>query len=225
MPTPFAEVQFPVDISQGAIGGMGFNTTINEFAGGGESRNVNWAYSKGSWDVSKGLRTQEDVEILIKFFASRRGRAYAFRFKDWTDYRCPRWRNTPGDIEPLPVLFVTNGVTGSFQLFKDYVDSGGSYRRLIRKPVNPAICAPGCYPVALQANNLPISNPANFTVDMTTGIVVLNSAIWSTVGTVISGAFEFDVPCRFDTDHQKLSITTTDIMAWPAIPVVETRDF
>lgn len=228
MPGTFAEVQFPVDISQGAIGGMSFNTTVNEFSSGNEQRNVNWVFSKGSWDVSKGLRTQEQIEALVAFFGARRGRAYPFRFKDWTDYRCPRWRNTPGDIAALPVFFVTDGVTNPFQLFKDYSDAGGTYRRYIRKPVNPAICAAPCYPPHLLANGVPMVTGTvspDFAVDYASGLVYLSAALVGSVGVVISGAFEFDVPVRFDTDHQKLSITTTENMGWPAIPVVEVRDY
>jgi uncharacterized protein (TIGR02217 family) len=67
-------------------------------------------------------------------------------------------------------------------------------------------------------------NPADFTVDTTTGIVTLSPTLTLTVGNRIVGACEFDVPARFDTDDMKITITTTEIMSWPSIPVVETRD-
>lgn len=221
MSSSFHEIQFPPDISQGAVGGMRFSTTITPISSGFESRNINWAFSRGEWDVSHGLKTPEQVEVLIDFFSNRRGKAYGFRYKDWTDYRLPRWRDTPGDMAGLPVFMTTNGSTSTFQLTKIYADAGGTYTRIITKPVNVAICTPGCFPLQLLDNGTPTMD---FTVDTTTGIVTLGDTLKATTGHVIAGACEFDVPCRFDTDDQKVSITTPEILAWPGIPVVEIRD-
>jgi uncharacterized protein (TIGR02217 family) len=224
MSASFAEVQFPPGISQGAVGGPRFSTSILSLSSGYESRNINWKNARGEWDVSFGLQTQEQVDQLIDFFNARRGKAFAFRFKDWTDYRLPRWRATPGDMDALPVFFTTDGVTNTFQLTKAYSDAGGTYIRTIAKPVNVAICSAGCTPLQLLNDGTQMVNPTDFTVDTTTGIVTLSPAIAATVGALIAGACEFDVPARFDTDDMKITITTTEIMAWPSIPVVETRD-
>lgn len=212
----FHEIQFPASISQGAVGGMRFNTSIVALSSGSEHRNVNWSKSRGEWDVKHGLKTQTQIEQLIDFFAARFGKAYGFRFKDWLDYRVPRWEFTPGDLFGLPVFFTTDGTTSTFQLTKVYGDTGGTYTRTISKPVAGTL--------QLLNNGVQINTPADFTVDTTTGIVTLSTAIRSTTGHQIAGACEFDVPVRFDTDDMKANITTTEIYAWESIPVVEIRE-
>lgn len=213
MSASFAEIRFPVDVSQGAQGGPRFSTSVITLSSGAEHRNINWSQARGEWDVSKGLQTQEQVETLLDFFAARGGRAYGFRFKDWVDYRLPRWRTTPGDIGPLPLLFTTNGTLATFQLVKVYGDAVASYRRPILKPVAGTLL--------LYNNGTPTFD---FTVDTTTGIVTLGTTTRATTGRLITGSCEFDVPCRFDTDDMKISITTTEIYAWSSIPIVEIRD-
>jgi uncharacterized protein (TIGR02217 family) len=215
--TTFNEVQFPPSISQGAQGGMGFNTSIISLSSGDEHRNINWIRSRGKWDVKHGLKTQEQIEELIDFFAGCWGRAYGFRFKDWLDYRVPRWTNTPGDLFALPVFFTTNGTTTTFQLTKVYSIGGvANYTRNIQKPCPNTL--------QLLNNGTQIFSPTDWTVDTTTGIVTLSAAIAATSGHQIGGSCEFDVPCRFDTDDMQATITTTEIYSWDAIPVVEIRD-
>lgn len=209
----FHEVQFPPDISQGAVGGPRFSTSIMTLSSGAEHRNINWSKQRGEWDIAHGLKTQEQVEVLIAFFYARRGRAYGFRMKDWADYRLPRWRYTPGDIVALPTLFTTDGTTRTFQLTKVYADAAGSFTRLIQKPV----------PGTLQLYNNAVATTA-YSVDTTTGIVSLNSAIYSTTGRHITGYCEFDCPVRFDTDEMKLNTQTTENFQWNPVPLVETRE-
>jgi uncharacterized protein (TIGR02217 family) len=212
----FHEIQFPVGVSQGAQGGMRFNTSVIPLSSGAEHRNINWVFSRGEWDVKHGLKTQEDIEGLVDFFAARRGKAYGFRFKDWSDYRLPRWRYTPGDMFPIPVQMTTDGgVTTMFQLKKVYTDAGGNYTRIIAKPQTNQVA------VQMLDNGLPTTH---FTVDPTTGIVTLTAPLSTTTGHTIAVACEFDVPVRFDTDDMKITTTTTEIYAWEAIPVVETRE-
>jgi Conserved hypothetical protein 2217 (DUF2460) len=56
-------------------------------AAGREKRNANWSEARGRWDVASGLKNQAQIDELIAFFRAPRGKAYGFRFKDWTDYR------------------------------------------------------------------------------------------------------------------------------------------
>jgi uncharacterized protein (TIGR02217 family) len=215
MGVSFDEVQFPASISQGAVGGMRFSTTVISLSSGSEHRNVNWGNSRGKWDVKHGLKTQTQIEQLIDFFAARYGRAYGFRFKDWIDYRVPRWEYAPGDLFPIPVMFTTDGHTPSFQITKFYGDVNRGYLRMIQKPVAGSV-------VVLQ-NGVQIMPPL-WAVDTTTGIVTLASSVYSTTGTQIGLACEFDVPCRFDTDEMQATITTTEIYSWDSVSVVEIRE-
>jgi uncharacterized protein (TIGR02217 family) len=212
----FQEVQFPPFISQGAVGGPRFSTTVQTLSSGYEHRNINWANRRGEWDVSTGLKTQQQIEELLDFFHARNGKAWGFRFKDWSDYRLPRWYAVPGDLFPFPVFLTTDGTTVTFQLVKIYTDVGGSYVRLIQKPVA------GSY--AFFNNGEPMVEGPDYSVDLTQGIVHLSFALAATTGHAIAGYTEFDTPVRFDTDDMKVTTTTTDNFAWGPIPIVEIRD-
>jgi len=59
--------------------------TVVAISAGHEKRNVNWAEARGRWDVASGLKKQAQLDELIAFCRARRGKAYGFRFKDWTD--------------------------------------------------------------------------------------------------------------------------------------------
>jgi uncharacterized protein (TIGR02217 family) len=205
MGASFHEVQFPPSISLGATGGPGFHTTVLTLADGSEKRNVDWAKDRGVWDVAHGLKSQDDLNILLAFFRVRRGQAYGFRFKDWTDF------NLMNDGDMPPLLFTTDGVTTTFQLTKIYSDPGGTYVRDIFKPVAGTL--------ELLDNGLPTSA---WTVDTTTGLVTLTGAL--TTGHLITGNCEFDVPVRFTTDSMVVSITDIDNFAWGQIPLMEVRD-
>jgi uncharacterized protein (TIGR02217 family) len=122
--TGFHEVQFPPDISYGASGGPGYATTVVTTVSGHERRNANWAMARGRWNVAHGLKKREQVAELIAFFRARRGRAYGFRFKDWTDHQAL-----------AQSLGVGDGATKTFQLVKHYASGGAIETRVIAKPV------------------------------------------------------------------------------------------
>lgn len=203
----FHEVQFPTAISYGAVGGPGFKTTILSLAGGYEKRNIEWSRARARYDVAHALKTQADLDTLIAFFYARKGRAYGFRFQDWSDYQLPN----PEDA--LPVLFTTNGTTSTFQLTKVYADTWNNYVRTIVKPQAGTL--------QLFISGSPITG---WTVDTTTGIVTLPSAIYTTTGEAITGSCQFDTPVRFDTDELKARIDDYQIYTWGQIPLVEVRD-
>lgn len=211
--TTFVEVQFPTNISAGAKGGPGFNTTVLELSSGSEQRNINWSRERPQYDVSTGMKTADDVRAYQKFFYARRGKAIGFRFKDWSDYRLPFWHTTPGDRDVLPTLFTTDGgTTHSFQIYKVYSDAGGSFSRKIVKIVSGT--------VSLYNNGVLMTNPTNYTIDLNTGIVTLSAAVYGTTGRLITGSMEFDVPCRFDTDTQNVTTNGNEIMIWDSVPVI-----
>jgi len=85
--TGFHEVPFPPDIFYVASGAPGSSTTVVTTVSGHERRNANWAMARGRWNVAHGLKKREQVAELIVFFRARRGRAFGFRFNDWTDHQ------------------------------------------------------------------------------------------------------------------------------------------
>lgn len=199
MPT-FHEVQFPPKIAYGATGGAEFNTSITTTFSGFEQRNVNWQKARGRWDVSTGIKTKTDMDVLQAFFRARFGKAYGFRFKDWSDYQAVG-----------QTLGTGNGTQTVFQLTKAYTSGAYSYSRDIKKPVT------GTVKIYLNA----VLQGAGFSVDLTTGIVTFSSAPGA--GVIVSADFDFDVPVRFDTDTLAVRADGPGIFVWDAIPIVEIR--
>jgi uncharacterized protein (TIGR02217 family) len=122
--TGFHEVRFSDNIAYGATGGPEFATTVVATGAGHEQRNVDWAEARGRWDVASGLKNQAQLDELIAFFRARKGKAYGFRFKDWTDYRATRQLLGTGD-----------GAQTQFQLVKRYPSGSVIEVRTITKPV------------------------------------------------------------------------------------------
>lgn len=199
MPT-FHEVQFPPKVAYGASGGAEFNTSITTTFSGFEQRNVNWQKARGRWDVSTGIKTKTDMDILQAFFRARYGKAYGFRFKDWSDYQAVG-----------QTLGTGNGTQTAFQLTKAYTSGAYSYNRDIKKPVT------GTVKIYLNA----VLQGAGYSVDLTTGIVTFSSAPGA--GVIVSADFDFDVPVRFDTDTLAVRADGPGIFVWDAIPIVEIR--
>ena len=196
----FHEVQFPPRISYGATGGPGFQTTVITAASGYESRNSSWAASRGEWNIATGLKDKDDIQTLIAFFRARRGKAYGFRFKDWTDYTAT-----------TQTIGTGTGALKTFQLVKAYTSGAYGESRTITKPVADT--------VKIYANG--VLQSSGWAVDTTTGIVTFGTA--PAPGVVITADFEFDIPARFDTDKMQVNYSTYNYASWSSIPVVEIR--
>jgi uncharacterized protein (TIGR02217 family) len=198
--TGFHDVRFPPDISYGASGGPGNMTTVVTTVSGHERRNSNWAAARGRWNVAHGLKKREQVAELIAFFRARRGRAYGFRFKDWTDY------------QGLAQLIGTgNGSLKTFQLVKNYASGGTIETRTITKPVAGTVKV---YRDGALATN-------GVSVNTASGLVTFSAA--PVAGVVVTADYEFDVPARFDSDQMDITIETYALGSWGQIPVVEIR--
>ncbi len=196
----FHEIQFPPDIAYGAQGGPQYATTVVATASGFEQRNASWASARGSWNVASGLKNQSQLNTLIAFFRARKGRAYGFRFKDWTDYKIIG-----------QVLGIGDGVTKSFQLVKTYISGPASETRIIKKPVAGTV----------KPYLAGVAQSAGWSADTTTGILTFLTA--PAVGIVITADFEFDVPVRFDTDSMAVTIEQINLHQWSGIPIIEIR--
>lgn len=133
----FKEYEFPRTISYKALGGPGFNTTVNSGFSGFEQRNQNWQVSRGEWTVSletpganENVNPQLYIEQLTAFFLNVGGKANAFRLKDHKDF-------TNG-LSPQ-VIGVGDGVTSNRILVKNYSVAGDTYQRIISKPITSLV--------------------------------------------------------------------------------------
>ena len=206
----FIEAQFPPDIAYKSKGGSGFNTTIFTTTQGYEQRNINWSRSRAEFDIGYGVRTVEDMTVVVDFFVSVMGRAYAFRFKDWADFQLYNQVIGTGDATKL-----------AFQVIKTYTivaQSGSNLvsTRIINKPVVGSIGQ-------VLVNSVPISS-SYWSLDCTTGILTFASGHAPGSGLAVSISYlEFDLPCRFDTDVMAIEQTGFGAETWSSIRLVEVR--
>jgi uncharacterized protein (TIGR02217 family) len=191
----FTDEVFPEDVSDGATGGPEFSTVIITASSGNEQRVQQWERPRRRWNVSHGLRTPEEMSLLVAFFLGVKGKATGFRFRDPSDYEATD--------EPL------SGVGGTRQLTKEYTFGSLTTSRDITKPA-PAT-------VTLKRNGVAYTD---FTLDTSTGIVTL---VGLTTGT-FTWSGEFHVPARFDTDSFRLNMEEFGIRNWEEIIVLELMD-
>jgi uncharacterized protein (TIGR02217 family) len=163
----FHNVRLPEDIEQGAEGGPEFKTIVLERASGREKRNIAWSRVRGSWDIAYGIRTKADLETVRDFFYARQGKAYGFRFKDFSDF----------EITGPQSIGISGGVTTVFQIYKRYTSGAFYYDRKITRLVN------GTYSVYIDG--VLKTEGVHYTIDIDTGLVTLASA----AGTAATGTF------------------------------------
>lgn len=188
--TPFLESpRFPEDLSYQSRGGPRYSTSIVAVRSGAETRNQNWTYPLHMYDAAKDNRTIAQITALLDHFHVCAGMYYAFRFKDWTDYK-----SVPSTIGSVisatdQAIGVGNGTTTTFQLMKTYTRGSVSRTRKISKPVAGTVL------VALDS----VPQASGWTVDNTTGIITFTTPPANNV--VVSAGYEFDVPVRFASDE------------------------
>lgn len=135
------------------VGGAEYSTEIAVTRSGFEARNINWAIARGRWQLGDRVLTKAELAGINRFFHAMRGRAYGFRFKDWSDYQAG-----------------TDGVLGTgfgsglaaYQLGKKYAQGSQSVIRPIKKPVATGF--------AVQRNG---SAVGGVTLNTVTGIVTV----------------------------------------------------
>lgn len=207
----FHEIRFPANLSLGSVGGPERRTDVVTLANGFEERNQPWADSRRRYAAGAGLRTLDDIEMLVSFFEARRGRMHGFRWKDWSDYKSCRPSQHPSPNDQL--IGTGDGVQVTFALSKTYRSGEQTYTRLISKPVAGTV-------VAAVARD-PKIETLEFSVDVARGEITF--AVPPDIGVSVSAGFEFDVPVRFDTDQIMSSMSSFQAGEVPDVPVLEVR--
>lgn len=205
----FLEEQFPVNISYGSGGGPGYKTEIIVIRSGFESRDVGWTYPRHKYDAATGVKTIDDMEQLIEFFHAVGGMAYGFRYKDWADFKSCNTTQTISDTDQL--IGEGDNVEVDFQIIKTYIKGSFSRVRNISKPVNGT--------VVVSLDDVP--QPTGWSVNLTTGVITFSVAPGSTVD--VKAGYEFDVPCRFDTDELQVGLEFYNA-GNAQVPLIEIRD-
>ncbi|WP_298836378.1 DUF2460 domain-containing protein [uncultured Roseobacter sp.] len=207
----FHEVRFPVTLSFGSVGGPERRTDVVTISNGFEERNAPWAHSRRRYDAGVGMRSLDDVETMIAFFEARFGQLYAFRWKDWSDFRS---RKPSEEITAIDQEIGTGDDSQTaFSLTKTYRSGEHTYVRPITKPVA------GTVRVAVAGNEL--AETVDYTMDLATGTITFVTA--PAAGDPVTAGFEFDVPVRFDTDSILTSVASFQAGEVPNVPIVEVR--
>lgn len=155
--------RFPDNIARGSSGGPSYNTSVITYESGAEKRNANWLYPIHRYQVAYGVRHMRDLEQLIAMFHAARGRANAFRYKDFADFKSCALAAVPSATDQT--LGTADGATAQFQLIKTYVAGASTKTRQILKPVT------GTVKIALGG----VEQPSGWTVDTTTGMVTFTT--------------------------------------------------
>lgn len=189
--------RFPDDVAYGASGGPGYKTSRVRVSSGAEQRNMVWSRSLGKWNVAFGVRNPTQLATLLDFFHGVGGRAYGFRFKDWTDYTAASGEG---------VVTALGG--GLFQMGRRYSAGALTRDRVIKKPV---------------AATVVIAGGGSYTLDATTGVITVVSGANPTGW---AGEFDVPVIFGSDEmDVRAFSFGSDGILiSWPDIEVEEVRN-
>jgi uncharacterized protein (TIGR02217 family) len=204
----FDDVRFPPQISRGSTGGPERRTEIVVTGSGAEERNSRWADSRRRYNAGFGVKSLDDIHLVVAFFEERRGRLHGFRWKDHLDFTS----GLPGAAVTATdqAIGTGDGVVTRFQLVKRYGTGLRDYLRSITKPVA------GSVRIAVNGQEV-----TGFTLDALTGVVTLAAA--PVPGATVTAGFAFDVPVRFDTDELRINLAQFAGGDIPDIPIVEIR--
>ena len=207
----FHDILFPMPVGLNASGGPVRRTEIVTLGSGYEERTARWLNSRRYYDAGTGIRTLDDLHMVMEFFEERRGRLHAFRYRDPFDFNS----SSPSlDITPLDQeIGVGDGVETAFQLTKAYGQDHAPLSRNITRPVASS--------VRIAVDGVELFSPTDWSVDETTGIVTFVNPPGSAA--VVTAGFLFDVPVRFDTDRLSFDMAAFNAGAIPNIPLVEVR--
>jgi uncharacterized protein (TIGR02217 family) len=154
-----------------------------------------------------------DLHSVIVFFEEVRGKLYAFRWKDFTDFKsCPPENAVTAFDQTIGT---GTGVLNTFQLIKKYGTGSNPWYRVINKPVSGT--------TRLAVNGVVKLEGTHYNVSYTTGIITFTIGNIPANATLITAGYEFDVPARFDTDSMEINVSNFKHGTIPNIPIVEVR--
>ncbi|WAC06577.1 MAG: DUF2460 domain-containing protein [Thermodesulfobacteriota bacterium] len=194
----FHEVQFPTDISYGSVFTVEDQVVVIENGAGNISTWQQWTNPRMKANIAWAVKTNAELAALLAFFHARRGPANGFRVKNWRDYT--------GTSQTATMI-----TTRTYQICKLYSDAGGSYTKEIKKLVSGTL--------KVYDNGTLKSTPADYTVDITTGIITFT---YDPV-TPVTCDFEYDIPMRFVDSELPQTLDSYGINSVKEINMVEVR--
>ncbi len=223
--TIFHDIRLPEEIEQGSHWGPGFKTTILDMSSGAEQRNQDWSAARGKGDISYGIDGPAEFSLVQAFFYARAGRAFGWRFRDWTDYQL--------NLEPIGTAdgsaqAAGDGTTTTFQIIKTYEATGPApYTRRITRPVSTTTFAYVNGALTTLANTILIYVNGVLETHWSlsgTNLVVFAAGHVPPMSATITVSCDFDVPVRFDVDELSAVMNLATAASIDHLPIVELRE-
>lgn len=191
---PFVDVYPPADMPDWPVGSTPqFATRITQSADGTEQASRRWRHPLYAFTIPEVARAQGSYEAVASHWMAMRGPRYSWPFRNPLDFcTCPMV--DPNETDPPISAFdqrigTGDGVTTTFQLYKDYVGEAYMYQRPIKLPIVDSVS------IAVGGEEV---DPSTYSVSRPGGIVTFDTA--PGLGNVIRAGFEFDFEVRFDGD-------------------------
>lgn len=206
----FQDVQFPLRIAFGSNVTSERKVEVIALASGREQRNLRLARSRRAYDAGTGIRSIQDLRMIMDFYEARRGPTTSFRFRDPIDNSS----RSDGAITQASdqIIGIGNGTKARFALTKTYGEGPNAYQRIINRPVAASVKI-SINAAALSAND--------FNIDAATGEVVFAPNKIPAINATIRAGFEFDVEVRFASESISANLTSFGAGEVPSIPLLE----
>lgn len=211
MPQAFHDVLFPLPLALSGRGGPQRKTEITVQASGQEQRLARWRHGRRRYEIGSGLKSRQDLMMLVDFFEARRGRLYGFRFHDVLDGCSVAGNKALSATDQI--LGYGDGVTARFQLRKAYGQDPAIYWRPIRKPCKGT--------VRVAVNGVELVADRDFSCDTATGQILFAQTCVPSLSSLVTAGFEFDVPVRFENDVLDFAYDALGTGEVPSIMLLE----
>jgi uncharacterized protein (TIGR02217 family) len=179
--------RFPLDLAYDTEGGPEYLTEIVVLPSAAEYRNPRRSQPAYRFEGASGVETEEQLYALVVFFHAVGGMLHGWRLRNWSDWKSCSPFGTPTAMDQI-IAVATAGQT-EFQLIKTYTAGVLSRAVDILKPV------PGT--LMLAVNEEPVV--AGWSLNTANGLILFEAGL--NEGDVLTGGYEFDLPCRFGTDY------------------------
>lgn len=173
----FFEHRLSDAISRGSAGGPVWKTSKATLSDGRRAVNREWQAPLHRYDISYGIKTEDDFEEVRALFYNVYGAFDGFRFKDWADFRATKQNST---------LTLISG--SNWQLQRQYTVGARSFKRDIVKPLSGAV---------VYRTRSGVESVAVAVVNETTGVAAITGHAGGDTYTWVG---EFDVPVAFVDD-------------------------
>ena len=194
------------EVTHGGQWSPSFKTTFVRADSGFMQRNIDWDTPLRKCTMSHVIDSLIKLDSLLEFFINRRGSGYAFKVKDWSDFTV---RNKTEGALPDG-----DDETIEFQTTKKYISTPLTTTRTITKiKSTPA--------VQVFVNDILQADPADYTIDLETGLITFVSAPGN--GLDIDWRGEFYLVAIFASDKMDLTLEIPNTGDWSNIKIEEVR--